>query len=312
MPFSKSGARISVGFPGSFESLAVLNRWLGAARPRTLPAALVPVVVAAAAAAREEVFSWAPFALTLLGALAIQVAANFANDASDARRGADPADRVGPPRMVSTGQITASAMWRATWLAISVAALCGIVLALRVGPVILLIGAASVLAMLSYVGGPLPYGYRGLGEVFVLLFFGLIATGGSRLAYDGRCPAYVWWLGVPIGLLAAGILMANNLRDMPTDRRADKRTIAVIVGEEAATKLFFGTLWSALALTLLLVVLGIEPIGVSAGVLASAFLVVLHRRKLDPSDRRSYLPLLAATVRVHFAFGLLVVVGLLL
>ena len=203
-------------------------------------------------------------------------------------------------------------MWRATWFAITVAALCGVVLALRVGPVILLIGAASVLAMLSYVGGPLPYGYRGLGEVFVLLFFGLIATGGSRLAYDGRCPAYVWWLGVPIGLLAAGILMANNLRDLPTDRRVGKRTIAVMVGEESATKLFFGTLWSALALTVLLVVLGIEPIGVAVGVLAGALLVPLHQVGLEPSDRRTFLPLLGGTVRVHFSFGLLVAVGLLL
>lgn len=202
-------------------------------------------------------------------------------------------------------------MWTATWLAIAFAAICGIVMALRVGPVILLIGAASVLALLSYVGGPLPYGYRGFGEVFVFLFFGLIATGGSRLAYDGRCPAYVWSLGVPIGLLAAGILMANNLRDLPTDRRVGKRTIAVLVGDSAAVKLFFGTLWLALAVTALLVIMGREPIGVALGLLAAALLIPLHRLQLDASDRRTFVPLLGGTVRVHVVFGALVALGLL-
>ena len=288
-----------------------MNPWLAAARPRTLTASLVPVVVAAAAADRGGVFALGPFLLTLIGALAIQIAANFANDASDARRGADPADRVGPPRMVATGQITAAAMWRACWLAVAVAAACGVIMTLRVGPVILLIGALSVLAMLGYVGGPVPYGYRGLGEIFVIAFFGIIATAGSRLAYDGRCPAFVWWLGMPIGLLAAAILMANNLRDLPTDQRTGKRTLAVLLGEEDATKLFFGTLWFALGVTLLLVIVGIEPVGVAAGVAAGALVVPIHRLRRDPEDRSTYLPLLGATARVHLAYGALITAGLL-
>lgn len=270
------------------------------------------MIVAAAAAHRSGVFDWLPFSLTLLGAVAIQVAANFANDASDAARGADPADRLGPPRMVASGRLNAADMWRACALAVAVAAACGVLMALRVGPVILLIGLASILAMLSYVGGPFPYGYRGLGEVFVLLFFGVVATAGSRLAYDGRCPAFVWWLGIPIGLIASGILMANNLRDLTTDKRVGKRTLAVLIGEGAAVVAFFATLWVALGLTLLLVVLRIEPVGVAAGVAAGALIVPLHRFSRDPADSCRFVFLLGGTVRIHLAFGLLVALGLLL
>jgi 1,4-dihydroxy-2-naphthoate octaprenyltransferase len=285
---------------------------VAAARPRTLTAAIVPVVVAAAAAVRAEVFGWTPFFLTLIGASAIQIAANFANDVSDAQRGADTGDRIGPPRMVQSGRISPSAMWRACWTAVAVAAVCGAILTYRVGLVMVAIGITSVLAMLGYVGGPFPYGYRGLGELFVVLFFGFIATGGSRLAYDGRCPTYVWWLGLPIGLLAAAILMANNLRDLPTDQRAGKRTLAVLAGESDAIKLLFGTLWFALVATLLLVILGYEPVGVAAGIAAGALIVPLQQLRLDASDRVSYIPLLSGAVRVHALYGLLVSIGLLL
>jgi 1,4-dihydroxy-2-naphthoate octaprenyltransferase len=173
------------------------------------------------------------------------------------------------------------------------------------------IGAASLLAMLGYVGGPFPYGYRGLGEVFVLLFFGFIATGGSRLAYDGQCPAWVWWLGLPIGLLAAAILMANNLRDLPTDHRVGKRTLAVLLGEARARRLYFLTLWAAPAIAGLLAVSGIVPAGVGVAVATALVILPLHRIKLREEDRRSYLPLLGATARVHLVLGALVSLGLL-
>jgi 1,4-dihydroxy-2-naphthoate octaprenyltransferase len=288
-----------------------LKRWLVAARPRTLGAAFVPVAVAAAAAQRDGVFDWQPFVLTLVGALSIQIAANFANDASDAKRGADTPDRVGPPRFVASGLISSRRMWTASWLAVAVAALCGALLAWRVGPVVLLIGVLSVAALLGYVGGPIPYGYRGLGEVFVLGFFGLIATAGSRLSYDGRAPGYIWCLGIPIGMLAAAILMANNLRDLPTDERVGKRTLAVMLGEARARIVFFGTLWAALLLTLVLVVVRIEPTGVLLSLVAAGFVLPLHRLVLA-DDRRTYLPLLGGAARVHLGYGALVVLGLLL
>ena len=289
-----------------------MRDWIAAARPRTLTAAIVPVVVAGAAARRSGAFEWTPFWLTLLGAVSIQIAANFANDASDAQRGADPSDRIGPPRMVATGRLAAPSVWRACWGAITLAAFCGLLLTVRVGPVMILIGVASVLAMLGYVGGPKPYGYRGLGEAFVFVFFGLVGTVGSRLAYDGRSPAFVWWLGVPIGLLAAAILMANNLRDLPLDRRVGKRTLAVLLGDRAAINLFFGTIWAALALTLVLAVVGIEPIGVAAGIASGALVFPLMRLPLRPDDRRTYVPLLAGTARIHALYGALVAAGLLL
>ena len=224
---------------------------------------------------------WGPFALACSG-LSDSSGGHFANDASDARRGAS-ADESGPTNGL-TGQITASAMWRATWLAITVAALCGIVLALRVGPVILLVGAASV-SPCSLCRGPLPYGYRGLGEVFVLLF---LASSPPRRRLPTTVAVRVRLVvGVPIGLLAAGILMANNCAILPTDV-AQQENHAVMSARRPRPNYFWHAL-VALALTLLLVALGVEPIGVAVGFWlvhwSSHFTV-----GLDPSDRRLFAP----------------------
>ncbi|MEX1272167.1 MAG: 1,4-dihydroxy-2-naphthoate octaprenyltransferase, partial [Acidimicrobiia bacterium] len=155
-----------------------MNPWVEAARPRTLPAAIAPVLVGSGLAAFDGVYRNDAFFLALVGALAIQVAANFANDVSDAGRGADTADRVGPARMVATGRLGAAAMWIATAIAVAVAVAAGVGLVLIAGWPIVVIGLASIVAMLTYVGGPIPYGYRALGEVFVFVFFGLVATVG--------------------------------------------------------------------------------------------------------------------------------------
>lgn len=215
--------------------------WKTAARIHTLPAAVVPVLVGSGLAFGEEVFRWDAFIWALVGALAIQIAANFANDASDARRGADPDDRLGPPRMVALGVISARQMWMAAWVAIGVAATAGIFLTIIAGWVILLIGGSSIIAMLGYVGGPAPYGYRGLGEVFVFVFFGLVATVGSRYVHDQTAPLSAWLLALPIGMLVTAILVANNYRDIETDRATGKRTLAVIMGRER-TRTFFAVL----------------------------------------------------------------------
>lgn len=288
------------------------TRWLAAARPRTWPAAVVPVLVAGAAAYRDDAFDWFPLALTLIGALAIQIAANFANDASDARRGADPDDRVGPPRMVSSGLISGSAMWTACWTAVAVAAVAGVLLAVRAGPVILVIGAVSVLAMLSYVGGPIPYGYRGLGELFVFVFFGLVATGGSRLGYEGRSPAWVWLLGIPVGMLAAAILVANNLRDREIDQRVGKDTLAVKLGERRTRLLYAAFLWGAMLVTATLPAIGLAPELVVAGVGAVGLIPPLTRISGVASSTSMYAPLLGGTARLHLVFGTLLSVGIVL
>jgi len=219
-------------------SLAV---WRTAARLHTLPAAVAPVLVGSGLAAHDRVFRWDAFLLALIGAVAIQIAANFANDASDARRGADPEDRTGPPRMVATGVVSPRQMWTGTAVAVALASVAGIGLTLIAGPWVLVIGLVSIIAMLGYVGGPLPYGYIGLGEIFVFVFFGLVATVGSRFVHDGTAPLSAWLLAIPIGLLASAILVANNYRDLDTDRKVGKRTLAVLLGPRP-TRLLYATL----------------------------------------------------------------------
>ncbi|HEY4606544.1 MAG TPA: 1,4-dihydroxy-2-naphthoate octaprenyltransferase, partial [Acidimicrobiia bacterium] len=168
--------------------MTTIEAWRIAARVHTLPAAVVPVLVGSALAAADHVFAWEAFGYALVAALAIPVAANFANDASDASRGADTEDRLGPPRMVALGRITPRQMWVAVGLATLIAAVAGIALAVIAGPLVLVIGAVSIAAMLGYVGGPIPYGYKGLGEVFVFVFFGVVATVGSRYIHDMTAP----------------------------------------------------------------------------------------------------------------------------
>lgn len=240
------------------ESVSAREAWVIAARPRTLPAAVAPVLVGSGLAHHEGVFRWDSFLLAMVGALAIQVAANFANDASDASRGAD-VERIGPPRMVTLGIIGARQMWMAVAAAVGVSAITGVWLFTIAGWPILVIGVVSVLAMLTYVGGPIPYGYRGLGEVMVFVFFGLVATVGTRFAHDGAAGISAWVLGVVMGSLAAAILMANNIRDIDTDSRAGKRTLAVALGPERSLRLYTILLLAPFALTAMSAALGWIP-----------------------------------------------------
>ena len=205
----------STSSPGTFDLVTRFQAWKTAARPHTLPAAIVPVLVGSGLAYGERVFRGDAFIWALLGALAIQVAANFANDASDASRGADSADRLGPPRMVALGVITPRQMWIATWIAVAVAALAGVFLILIAGWLVLLIGVSSVIAMLGYVGGPAPYGYRGLGEVFVFVFFGLVATIGSRYVHDMTAPLTAWLVCQTVGLQGEAVEVAIFEAGMP-------------------------------------------------------------------------------------------------
>ncbi len=219
------------------------SAWIQAARPATLWAAFAPVLVAAGLASGDGVFRWDAFTAAALGSVAIQVATNFANDASDAKRGADTEDRIGPTRMVATGVITERQMWTATGLTFGVAALAGVWLITIAGWIIAIIGVASILAGLGYVGGPRPYGYRGLGEVFVFVFFGVVATVGSRFVHDQTFPLDAWLLAIPMGFLVTAILVANNIRDIETDRAVGKRTLAVILGRPKTKQLYAGLIY---------------------------------------------------------------------
>lgn len=203
--------------------------WLLAARPKTLSAAVVPVAIGTALAAppvRRDLFSWA-----LAGALFIQIGTNLVNDALDFRKGADTAERLGPTRVTQAGLISAEGVLRAAYVCFGLAAACGIPLLMRGGWPMLVIGLSSIAAAYVYTGGPYPLAYNGLGEVFVLVFFGLVAVGGSYYVQVLRYGPVVALAGIACGSLACALLAINNLRDVASDRKSSKRTMAVRFGE---------------------------------------------------------------------------------
>ena len=214
--------------------MSPLHIWLMAARPRTLPAAAAPVLVGTAYAATLGTFKPLTFVATLLGALFIQIGTNLSNDYSDARRGADTEDRLGPVRVTAGGLVPPKQVLIATYVAFGLAVLVGIYLIVTSGWQLLLVGIASILAGVLYTGGPKPYGYEGLGEVFVFLFFGLVAVTGTFFAQMEELNWESFVLAIPVGLLATAILMVNNIRDLETDRRAGKKTLAVRLGRPRA------------------------------------------------------------------------------
>ena len=222
--------------------------WVLAARPRTLPAALVPVIVGTAIAYLEGHAAWLPACLALWGATWIQIGTNFANDYFDARKGADTADRLGPTRVTQAGLASPRAVLAATAIAFGLAALGGLGLVAIAGWPIVAIGVLSILSGLAYTGGPFPLGYHGLGDLFVFLFFGLVAVTGTVFVQAHTVSPLAWGLSIPVGLLATAIIVVNNLRDAPTDVRAHKRTLAVRFGTRFARVEY--TLLVALALAM--------------------------------------------------------------
>src|SRR5215475_6437588 len=219
--------------------------WLMAARPRTLPAAVAPVLVGTALAGFEHVFHPLRFVAALLGAIFIQVGTNLSNDYSDARRGADAEDRLGPVRVTAGGLVPPGQVLVATYVSFGLAVACGIYLIAVAGWELLLVGAASILAGVLYTGGPRPYGYEGLGELFVFLFFGVVAVAGSYFVQVQSLPWEAFVCAVPVGLLASAILVVNNVRDIDTDRRAGKRTLAVRLGRDRTRDLYVAMLAAA-------------------------------------------------------------------
>jgi 1,4-dihydroxy-2-naphthoate octaprenyltransferase len=212
--------------------------WIMAARVRTLPASVAPVLVGTSLALGAGHFDPVAFAAALLGALFIQVGTNLSNDYSDARRGADSEDRLGPVRVTAGGLVPPRQVLVATYLSFALAVACGAYLVAVAGPELLAVGAASILAGVLYTGGPRPYGYEGLGEVFVFLFFGIVAVVGSYFVQVQELPWQAFVCAVPVGLLASAILVVNNLRDIDSDRRAGKRTLAVRLGASRTRTLY--------------------------------------------------------------------------
>ena len=291
-----------------------LRIWVMAARVRTLPAAIAPVLVGTAAAVEEagELPRLGGFLAALLGSVLIQIGTNLANDYSDARRGADSADRLGPVRVTSAGLVTPRRVLVATWVAFAAAVACGAYLAVLAGPVILLIGALSIAAGVLYTGGPRPYGYAGLGELFVFLFFGLVAVNGSYYVQLEEVSFLSAGLSVAVGLLSTAILVVNNVRDIETDRRAGKRTLAVRLGRERSRRLYLCLLAGAYIALLATVALGRGPWWAALGLLSAPLAGRPLRAVLTRSDGPSLNAALAGTGALLALFSLLVSAGLLI
>jgi 1,4-dihydroxy-2-naphthoate polyprenyltransferase len=215
------------------------KKWVLGSRPKTLPAAVVPVMVGAASASADSPVWWR-VSLALLVSLALQVGVNYANDYSDGIKGTD-ADRVGPLRLVGSGIASASSVKNAAYIAFGVAGLAGLSLAFMTTFWLLLVGACAIVAAWTYTGGPRPYGYAGLGEVFVFVFFGVVATVGTQYVMSETFTAAGWIASIAVGAYACALLVVNNLRDIPGDTEVGKRTLAVKMGD-VRTRQFFAAL----------------------------------------------------------------------
>jgi 1,4-dihydroxy-2-naphthoate polyprenyltransferase len=288
-------------------ALGRTRRWVVGARPRTLAAAAVPVAVGTAVGrlSGPGVFWWRA-ACALVVALAIQVGTNYANDYSDGVRGSDR-NRVGPLRLTTSGLATPAEVRAAAWLAFGVAGVAGLVLAAAVAWWLLAVGAACFLAGWLYTGGPKPYGYLGLGELFVLGFFGFVATAGSAFVQHGRLSPAALAASVPVGLLSVALLESNNLRDVEGDAAVGKRTLAVRLGARRARWLYVGAVTASLASVGLIA--WWRPVACVA--LAAAPLAWRPCLTVARGARgRELLPVLTDTGRLQLAVGLLLVLGI--
>jgi len=285
---------------------ASLRVWWAGARPKTLGVAFAPVFVGTAAGALGASIRWLPAIAALVVALALQIGVNYANDYSDGVRGTDN-DRRGPVRLVAGGLASPAAVRNAAAIAFAAAAVVGAALALAVNPWLLIVGFAALVAAITYTGGPRPYGYLGLGEVMVLVFFGFVATLGSAYVQYRHLPAEAWWGALAVGFPACAILLANNVRDVASDVVAGKRTLAVRIGAPRARSLHTMCLTGALAAV---AACGVSHPWALIG-LASAPLAVaparLVRTRHDPA---SLVAALVGTVRFQLVLAALLATGL--
>jgi 1,4-dihydroxy-2-naphthoate polyprenyltransferase len=286
--------------------------WLMAARPRTLPAAVAPVLVGTALAGFAHVFHPLRFVAALLSALFIQVGTNLSNDYSDARRGADAEDRLGPVRVTAGGLVPPRQVLIATYVSFGLAVLFGVYLIAVAGWELLLVGAASILAGVAYTGGPRPYGYEGLGEVFVFTFFGIVAVAGSYFVQVEKLTWEAFALAVPVGLLASAILVVNNVRDIDSDRRASKRTLAVRLGRERTRGMFAAIVYLAYLLTPVTWVFGPTTAWVMLPWLTLPLAASVIRTVRNRTDGPSLNGALAQSGMLQLSFCLLLSAGLLL
>jgi 1,4-dihydroxy-2-naphthoate octaprenyltransferase len=294
------------------QNISTLKAWALASRPRTLPAAVAPVVVASAAAIGNHSFAFLSAAAALLVALLLQIGVNLANDYFDFKKGIDTEDRLGPVRVTQSGLISPERVKAGMMTTFILAALPGIYLMKVGGWPVLIIGIASILAALAYSGGPFPLASHGLGDLFVFIFFGLVAVCGTYYVQALCLTPLLILLGIDVGLLISAILVVNNLRDIETDRKAGKRTFAVIIGERGAK----------LEYTLLLTGAYILPIAIWLGGVASGWILLaslsfpmaysLNRRIRQTSGGPVLNQALAQTAKLALVFSVLLAIGLIL
>ncbi|HTX85566.1 MAG TPA: 1,4-dihydroxy-2-naphthoate polyprenyltransferase [Streptosporangiaceae bacterium] len=286
--------------------MADLRTWAAGARPRTLPAAVVPVVVGSGVAFGYGKFSLWRAVLALVVALALQIGVNYANDYSDGIRGTD-ADRVGPVRLVGSGLVPPKQVLAAAAASFAVACAAGLVLAAVSSWWLVLLGVAAVAAAWFYTGGSRPYGYRGLGELAVFVFFGLAAVAGTAYVQMRTLTWLPWAAAAAIGLLACALLVINNLRDIPTDSQTGKRTLAVVLGDQRTRTLYVGCVLVPFCVAVVLAVA--RPLSLLAlAALPLAFAPV--RQVRDGATGRSLIYALGQTGRLELAYGALLTLGL--
>jgi 1,4-dihydroxy-2-naphthoate polyprenyltransferase len=286
--------------------------WVQGARPRTLGASVTPVLVGTAAAGNA--IAWR-FVAALLVSLGLQVGVNFANDFNDGIRGVDTAERLGPPRLTSSGVVAARSVLIASLACILVAGLAGLALAVATTRWLVPIGAAAMVALWLYSGGPRPYADLGLGELMVFVFFGVMATAGSAYVQVEAVPNAAWWASLPMGLLAVAILVANNLRDIPTDAVAGKRTLAVRLGERRTRRFYRLCVSGAFAAVLAGVL--VDAIDRGSGLPAwsllafgAAVAAIEPMRVIGRASGRALIGVLVGTARLQIVFGVLLALGL--
>ena len=287
-----------------------IRTWILAVRPPTLTAAVAPVIVGSAVAVREHMFSAGPAFAALLGALAIQAGANLANDLSDFRRGADTVHRLGPPRAVQHGLLSEAQVGWGIVVAFACATLVGLYLTWVAGWPVIAIGVASMTAAVAYTGGPWPFGYRALGELFTFLFFGVVAVVGTYYVQAESITASALAASLPVGFTVTAILVVNNVRDIDTDRMAGKRTLAVVLGRAGARVFFVGVVAGAYLAAAALWLFGDFPWWTLLAWLSAPLALAPAEAVLSRVDGPSLNQALKATSRLHIVFALLLSAGL--
>jgi 1,4-dihydroxy-2-naphthoate octaprenyltransferase len=288
-----------------------LRTWLLAARLRTLPAAAAPVFVGTAVALADDVFDGWRFVCALMGALFIQIGTNLANDYSDARRGADTDDRLGPVRVTAGGLVPPQHVLYGIWISFGIAVAFGSYLIVVAGWELLVIGVASIIAGVLYTGGPRPYGYAGMGELFVFLFFGVVAVAGSAFVQLESWPLVAVLASVPVGALASAVLVVNNVRDRETDARVGKRTLAVRLGPARGRDLYTAMLAVAYGSTAVIAYAHSSP-GPLLALLSLPLALKWNATVRHHHDGPTLNGALAGTAQLELAFCVLLAAGILL